>query len=60
MRLIRKIYNDDGKLRKKIYDSPKTPYERVLADKMISEEIKRKLELVHQRLNPLKLKEKRD
>ena len=60
MRLIKKIYNDDEKLIKKIYDTAKTPYKRVLDDKMISEKVKRGLKLVHRGLNPLKLKEERD
>lgn len=60
MRLIKKTYNDDGKLIKKIYDTAKTPYKRLLDDKMISEKVKRRLKLLHKRLNPLKLKKERD
>lgn len=60
MRLIEKIYNDNGKLIKKIHDTAKTPYKRVLEDKMIPEEIKRGLKLVHEGLSPLQLKADRD
>jgi transposase InsO family protein len=60
MRLAKKIYNDDGKLIEKIYDAAKTPYQRVLEDKMVPREVKKELKLVHEELNPLELKEERN
>jgi hypothetical protein len=41
---------------KKRFDLPKTPYERVLSCDQITEETKRKLQLIHQNLDPFELK----
>jgi hypothetical protein len=45
----------NSKYRKK-FDDPKTPYERVLECKEISNEAKNKLRTIHQQLNPFDLK----
>jgi len=42
----------------KKYDSPRTPYDRVLASEHISEEEKARLQSVHKALNPFILKKK--
>jgi hypothetical protein len=41
---------------RKKYDQPKTPYQRVLACRQISEEIKARLQTEHETLNPFELK----
>ena len=41
---------------KKIYDTPKTPYQRVLESLFVSEQVKEELERVYESLNPVKLK----
>jgi len=40
----------------KKYDTPQTPYDRVLASKHVSDQEKARLETVHQALNPFILK----
>lgn len=40
----------------KKHDDPKTPYQRVLESKFISDEIKEKLKQIHKELNPFELK----
>ena len=45
-----------GSKYKKVYDTPVTPYKRVMACKDISEEVKTKLKELHDSLNPFKLK----
>jgi len=42
----------------KKYDSPRTPYDRVLASDHVSKEAKERLKTVHQSLNPFILKKK--
>ena len=46
----------NSKYRKK-YQAPRTPYQRLLESKQISEESKRQLQACHQDLNPFKLKQ---
>lgn len=45
---------------KRTYDQAQTPYRRVLAHPAISDEIKEKLKLRHEQLNPLLLKQQVD
>jgi hypothetical protein len=58
-RLERKVYNNMGKLVRKIYDKAKTPYRRLIEDKTVNVKIKMKLISEHQKLDPRKLREKR-
>lgn len=60
MRLIKKIYDAQGKLVRKEFDKAKTPYQRVLEDKTIASRVKFKLVGLHKELNPIELKENRD
>jgi hypothetical protein len=53
-KLIRKIVV--GSVVKKIYDEPKTPYERVLAHPSVSEEKKIELQACHRAINPVRLR----
>ncbi|MFN4197289.1 MAG: transposase family protein, partial [Caldimicrobium sp.] len=53
-RCVKKI--KEGAKIKKIYDKPQTPYERVLKEKSISRKNKRKLKVIYQSLNPLKIR----
>ena len=41
---------------KKKYDTPKTPYQRVLESPFVSEQVKEELKRLYQTLNPVKLK----
>ena len=45
---------------KRTYDQAQTPYKRVLAHPAIADEIKEKLKLQHEQLNPLNLKQRVD
>ena len=45
---------------KRVYDQAQTPYQRVLAHPEIANEIKEKLKLQHEKLNPLLLKQQVD
>ncbi len=45
---------------KRIYDTPKTPYQRVMESKDISERIKKKLTKQYEELNPFHLKREID
>lgn len=60
MKLKEKVYNEGGKLIKRIYDEAKTPYQRIMSDKSIDVEVKLKLAQVHVRLDRLRIKEERD
>lgn len=46
-----------GSRYKKIYDVPKTPYERVLESDFVDDATKNKLRAIHQTLNPFTLKD---
>ena len=58
MKLKEKI-RDKGKIHRK-YDIPKTPYQRIMESKLISQEIKDKLTKIYLSLNPAELKRKID
>ncbi len=45
---------------KKVYDDPKTPYQRVLDSPEVSAEAKRKLRAIHAKLDVVHLKERID
>ncbi len=54
MKLIKKE-RIAGKLKRK-YDVPKTPYQRLIESRQISDEKKRELEAIYRSLNPAELK----
>ncbi len=54
MKLKEKI-RDKGKIHRK-YDTPKTPYQRIMESERISQETKEKLTKIYQSLNPAELK----
>ena len=56
MKLIKK--ERVGSKVKRKYDIPKTPYQRLIESGQISEEAKRKLQILYQSLNPAELKRK--
>jgi len=58
MKLKEKI-RDKGKVHRK-YDTPKTPYQRIMESEHISQETKDKLTKIYLRLNPAELKRKID
>jgi len=58
MKLKEKI-RDKGKVHRK-YDTPKTPYQRIMESEKIPEENKKELRNLYQRLNPAELKRKID
>jgi len=58
MKLKEKI-RDKGKVHRK-YDTPKTPYQRLMESERIPEETKKKLTELYQSLNPAELKRKID
>ena len=58
MKLKEKI-RDKGKVHRK-YDTPKTPYQRIMESEKIPEENKKELRKLYQRLNPAELKRKID
>jgi len=58
MKLKEKI-RDKGKVHRK-YDTPKTPYQRLMESERISEDTKEKLTKLYQSLNPAELKRKID
>ena len=59
-KLIEKVYADNGKLINKSYDQPKTPHQRVLDDLSVDEITKSTLIKLHESLNLVELKGKRD
>jgi hypothetical protein len=50
----------EGSKIKKIYDDPKTPYQRVLDSDQVSKEAKRKLRAIHAKLDVVELKQRLD
>jgi transposase InsO family protein len=58
MKLKEKI-RDKGKVHRK-YDTPKTPYQRIMESEQIAQETKEKLTKIYQRLNPAELKRRID
>jgi hypothetical protein len=50
----------DGSRVKKIYDDPKTPYQRVLDSDQVSKEAKRKLQAIHAKLDVVELRRQLD
>jgi hypothetical protein len=48
-----------GRVKRK-YDTPRTPYQRLMNSEQIAEESKRQLEAVYLNLNPAKLKQNID
>jgi hypothetical protein len=58
-KLIKKIYNDNGKVIKKIYDIPKTPYQRLI-ESDIDKDVKERLNEIYRGLNMVELRNKID
>ncbi|MBP7796875.1 MAG: hypothetical protein KA059_08895, partial [Elusimicrobiales bacterium] len=58
-KLIKKIYNDNGKVIKKIYDTPKTPYQRLI-ESDIDKDVKERLNEIYRGLNMVELRNKID
>ncbi len=59
-KLKKKVYNARGKVVKKIYEKPLTPYRRILNSKDVTEKIKWELKLIYNSLNLVKLKKELD
>ncbi len=59
-RLTSKVRGNNGRWKKTIEKEAKTPYLRVLEQKDVSEEIKKRLRAEHDSLNPLALKRELD
>lgn len=57
-KLISKVRT--GSRVKKVYDAPKTPYQRVLDSDQVSQEAKRKLRALHAKLNVVALRQQLD
>ncbi len=57
-KLISKVRK--GSQVKKVYDAPKTPYQRVLDSDQVSPEDKRKLRAIHAKLNVVDLRQQLD
>ena len=55
LKLKEKIKNSLGKVIRKTYDKPKTPYQRLMESKHIPEETKKKLKTIYHHLNMVKL-----
>lgn len=58
-KLKHKVYSN-GKIIKKVYEKPKTPYQRLMESKHISQEVKVKLKQVYESLDMVKLRQKMD
>jgi hypothetical protein len=58
MKLLSKE-RDKGHIRRK-YDTPQTPYQRVLASDQVTDEVKQQLTVVYEQLNPAELKRRVD
>lgn len=56
-KLKEKIRNSKGRVIKRIYYKPETPYQRLMANKDVSANIKRKLKGIYRELNMVKLRE---
>jgi len=55
-KLKKKVYNGKGKVIKKIYEIPMTPYQRIVNSKDVSDKIKWELKLIYNSLNLVKLR----
>jgi len=55
LKLKEKIKNSLGKVIRKTYDKPKTPYQRLMESEHIPEETKKKLKTIYHHLNMVKL-----
>jgi len=54
-KLKKKIKNVKGKVTKRIYDTPKMPYQRLIENKNVSSRVKTELESIYRSLNMVKL-----
>lgn len=60
MKLHCKFRNERGKVVKKVYQKPATPYERLIRSAQINDAVKSQLEAMNSKLNLVKLREKSD
>jgi len=60
MKLKEKVYNNKGKLIKRVWDKPLTPYQRILLDTTVSLNKKSKFIQLHSKLNLVELIGKRN
>ncbi len=60
MKLKEKVYDERGKLVKKIYYKPSTPYKRLRISKQVDEETKEKLKHIKEGLDLIELRKKSD
>lgn len=56
-KLKKKIRNSKGKVIKRIYHGPETPYQRLMASKDVPEATKREIKEIYSKLNMVKLRE---
>ncbi len=57
-KLKEKIIDNKGKVIKKLYDKPKTPYQRLKESSLIDKKVKEKLDDIYNSLNLVKLRDK--
>lgn len=55
-KLVKKIYNDNGRVVKKIYDKPQTPYHRLINSSKVAKNVKIKLKNIYKELNLVELR----
>lgn len=56
-KLIQKILDTEGRLKNRIYDTPQTPYQRLMKNRNISPEVKQKLRAVYDSLSMVQLRQ---
>lgn len=59
-KIISRLKNEKGKTIKKIYDIPKTPYQRIRESTDIPDDLKKEIETVYKSLNLVELKKKQN
>ena len=59
-RLIKKLLDKNGKVIKKEYDKPKTPYKRIIEDKTVDKKVKTILKIIYDKLDMVELRREID
>ena len=59
-RLIKKLLDKNGKVIKKEYDKPKTPYKRIIEDKTVDRKVKTILKIIYDKLDMVELRREID
>ncbi len=59
-KLKKKIIDEKGRVIKRVFSRPMTPYQRIMESKKVSEEVKEKMRKIYEGLNYLELKKKQD